>query len=257
MAPALNPPSLLGAKAIAGPTPPNLMDMRVAFNDRSEDESGFEVIARWSGGSSMTQLPPAPGSSTERQLHGVVPDVVPEREYRITMRSWKRRPDGSIDQSPESNERVSKMPKRVWPLPPSGSRSEAVTTAQYLLRHHGADIVVDGEYGPQTQSAVAAFNRANGLGGVLPGGHRVLGSATWEKLIVPVQRGSQGDPVRAVQSQLASRGMNVIVDGDFGSQTEAAVKTFQRQVWLTTGAGTGIVDAGTWSALVNGQPLPR
>jgi peptidoglycan hydrolase-like protein with peptidoglycan-binding domain len=50
--------------------------------------------------------------------------------------------------------------------------------------------------------------------------------------------------------------MNVIVDGNFGPQTKEAVKTFQRQVWLTTGAGTGIVIAETWSALVNGQPLP-
>lgn len=257
MAPALNPPYLNGADAIAGPIPPNLMDMLVSFDDRSEGESGFEIIARWSGGTAFTQLPPAPGS-TGTLLRGVVPDMAPEREYRITMRSWKWRPDGGIDQSPESNERVFKMPMRVWPLPSRESRSEAVTTVQYLLRHHGADIVVDGEYGPQTVSAVGAFNLANGEGGgAIPGSHRVLFASTWQKLIVPVQRGSQGDPVSAVQSQLVSRGMDVIVDGDFGPQTEAALKTFQGQVWLTTGAETGIVDVETWSALVNGQPLPR
>ena len=251
----MQPPNLTGATAIAGPTPPNLMNMRVSFEDNSADESGFEIIAHFSGGTSFTQLPPAPGTGTH--LQGVVPNIVPEREYRITMRSWRFLPDGSVDQSPKSNERVFKAPVRVWPTggTPTAIPHEAATTAQYLLRHHGADIVVDGDFGPQSRAAVAAFNHNHGIG-VSFGTRRQLFLRTWEALIVPVQQGSQGDPVSAVQSQLASRGMNVIVDGNFGPQTKEAVKTFQRQVWLTTGAGTGIVIAETWSALVNGQPLP-
>jgi type II secretory pathway component GspD/PulD (secretin) len=51
--------------------------------------------------------------------------------------------------------------------------------------------------------------------------------------------------------------MAVDVDEDFGMQTEEAVKVFQRRIWLTTGAGTGVVDASSWSALVNGQPVTR
>jgi peptidoglycan hydrolase-like protein with peptidoglycan-binding domain len=120
---------------------------------------------------------------------------------------------------------------------------------QYLLRQHGADVVVDGDYGPQTRAAVTAFNVANGIGkSALPGSQRVLLAATWEKLIVPVQQGSQGEAVRAVQSQLASRGMGVVVDGDFGPQTAQAVKTYQQQRGL---AADGIVSAAMWSALVN------
>src|SRR5262245_25605847 len=251
---ALNPPSLTGVEAIAGRTPPNLMDLRVSFDDHSAGESGFEVIASWSGGSVSTQLPPAPGS-TGTLLRGLIPDVEPARKYTITMRSSRRRPDGSIEQSDVSNPRVFQTPVRVWPLFSRGSQGEAVTTVQFLLRHHGADIVVDGDYGAQTESAVRAFNMSHGLSGTVHRGHLTV--HTWEQLIVPVQRNSQGDPGSAGQSQLSSRGVEVIVDGDFGPQTEDAVKRFQRQVWLTTGAGTGVVDAATWSALVNGQPLPR
>ncbi|MBV1856325.1 peptidoglycan-binding domain-containing protein [Catellatospora tritici] len=249
MAPVLNPPHLNSAQAIAGPTPPNLMDVLVSFDDHSEGESGYEIIANWIGGASFTQLPPVPGS-TATKVRGVIPNMVPLREYRVTVRSWAYQPGGfGVDYSPKSNERVLKMPVRVWPH--LRSDGEVVRTAQYLLRHHGADIVVDGVYGAQTKFAVRDFNNAHGEGNFI-----VLFASTWEKLIVPVQQGSQGDPVSAVQSQLASRGMDVVVDGDFGSQTEAAVKTFQLQVWSATGAQTGIVDAETWSALVNGQPLP-
>jgi peptidoglycan hydrolase-like protein with peptidoglycan-binding domain len=64
-----------------------------------------------------------------------------------------------------------------------------------------------------------------------------------------VRRGDQGDAVRAVQSQLASRGVDVAVDGDFGQQTERAVQSFQRAKGL---AVDGIVGPGTWAALVAG-----
>ncbi|MCI0642315.1 MAG: peptidoglycan-binding protein [Gemmataceae bacterium] len=249
----LTPPYLNGAEAIAGPTPPNLMDMRVSFDDRTEGESGFRIDFRWSGGSGWSFLPPAPGS-TGRLLTGVVPNMEPGVEYRITMRAWRWRPDGSVEDSPTSNERIYKMPVRFWHRPRRiGPRSEAVTTLQYLLRHHGADVAVDGEYGPQTQAAVRDFNRAIGITGLA---NSIVSSITWEKLIVTVQRGSQGDPVRAVQSQLAARGMDVVVDGDFGAQTENAVKTFFRQVFLV-GPGNGVVDVDMWSALVNGHPLAR
>ena len=36
-------------------------------------------------------------------------------------------------------------------------------TIQYLLRHHGAAIEVDGDFGPQTDAAVRSFQEATGL----------------------------------------------------------------------------------------------
>ena len=94
---------------------------------------------------------------------------------------------------------------------------------------------MDGDFGPETRAAVGTFNRANGLDSALGSGRTLLAS-TWEKLIVPVQSGSQGEAVRAVQSQLASRGMAVAVDGDFGPQTAQAVTAYKQQRGLGAGA---------------------
>jgi peptidoglycan hydrolase-like protein with peptidoglycan-binding domain len=140
----------------------------------------------------------------------------------------------------------------AWPLLSSGAQGENVRTVQYLLRQHGADVVVDGNFGPQTAAAVRAFNLAQGLhkSGASLGSGRTVMSSTWEKLIVPVQQGSRGEAVRAVQSQLAARGMAVAVDGDFGPQTAQAVTAYQQQRGL---AATGVVDALLWSMLVNGK----
>jgi peptidoglycan hydrolase-like protein with peptidoglycan-binding domain len=191
----------------------------------------------------MVAAVPGTGSTARRDIRGLKPGT----EYCFSVRAYKLA--GSYDWSAKSNERCITMPAIVWPLLSLGANGESVRTVQYLLRQHGADVVVDGDYGPQTRAAVTAFNVANGIGkSALPGSQRVLLSATWEKLIVPVQQGSQGEAVRAVQSQLASRGMGVVVDGDFGPQTAQAVKTYQQQRGL---AADGIVSAAMWSALVN------
>src|ERR1700737_4920122 len=42
-----------------------------------------------------------------------------------------------------------------------------------------------------------------------------------------VQNGSNGHPIRTLQFLLRARGHNLIIDGIFGSVTEAAVKAFQ------------------------------
>lgn len=121
-----------------------------------------------------------------------------------------------------------------------GAGGEKVTTIQYLLRHHGADIEVDGDFGPVTEQAVRGFQQAKGLDA-----DGVVGPQTWPALFVTVRRGDQGDAVRAAQSLLASRGVDV--DGDFGSRTEVAVQAFQRANGL---AADGIVGPPTWAALV-------
>jgi uncharacterized protein YkwD len=57
-----------------------------------------------------------------------------------------------------------------------GANGEAVKTIQYLLRHRGADIVVDGDFGSQTDDRVRAFQEANGL--IVDG---AVGPQTWPK----------------------------------------------------------------------------
>jgi Putative peptidoglycan binding domain len=62
-----------------------------------------------------------------------------------------------------------------------------------------------------------------------------------------VKSGSNGHPIKTLQHLLRARGQNVVVDGEFGPRTEAAVKTFQASHGL---AADGIVGPLTWAAVV-------
>lgn len=130
----------------------------------------------------------------------------------------------------------------------------AVTAVQYLLRHHGHDLQVDGDFGEQTDGAVRAFQAANGLD--VDG---VVGRETWQKLWVRPPAGRINDVARAVQTLLNRQGEALEVDGFFGPKTEAAVRAFQRAQGLID---DGIVGPNTWEALcarivhLNPRPLP-
>lgn len=63
---------------------------------------------------------------------------------------------------------------------------------------------------------------------------------------VPIQRGDAGTRVTVLQQALVAAGITVLVDGNFGAATEAAVRTFQTNNGLEA---TGIVDAATADAL--------
>ena len=79
----------------------------------------------------------------------------------------------------------------------------------------------------------------------------VVGPQTWPQLIIQVQQGSDGDAVRAVQSQIHGRGdgATIAVDGIFGSDTDDAVRAFQTLLGLSV---DGVVGEQTWNHLVNG-----
>jgi peptidoglycan hydrolase-like protein with peptidoglycan-binding domain len=62
-----------------------------------------------------------------------------------------------------------------------------------------------------------------------------------------VRRGDDRFPVRPLQRLLRARGHQIAVDGDFGPQTEQAVKTFQQNHGLTA---DGIVGPQTWPRLI-------
>jgi peptidoglycan hydrolase-like protein with peptidoglycan-binding domain len=111
-----------------------------------------------------------------------------------------------------------------------------VRKVQLLLRARGFDLVVDGDFGPETDGVVRAFQAAEGLS--VDG---VVGDQTWSELIVTVREGSTGDAVLAVQTQLP-----VADDGIFGPLTAAAVRQFQTQVGLDD---DGVVGPLTWRAL--------
>jgi len=135
----------------------------------------------------------------------------------------------------------------VWPLEQEGSTGEDVRTVQYLVTAQGHPTGVDGDFGPLTKAAVEAFQSSRGLGA-----DGIVGLQTWPQLIIPAQQGSTGDAVRAVQSQIHSRGdgaNQITVDGDFDSATNDAVQAFQTLLGLTA---DGIVGPVTWNYLVNG-----
>ncbi|UQN09108.1 N-acetylmuramoyl-L-alanine amidase [Deinococcus sp. QL22] len=132
---------------------------------------------------------------------------------------------------------------RVWPTTRTGQTGERVRSVQFLLRARGQGGSVDGNYGSGTGSLVSAFQTSVGL---TP--DALVGSATWEKLILTVRRGNTEDAVQAVQSQLRSRGFAVAVDGVFGAGTESAVQSFQSSQGL---GADGIAGPNTWVALVS------
>ncbi|WMT58763.1 peptidoglycan-binding domain-containing protein [Truepera radiovictrix] len=134
-------------------------------------------------------------------------------------------------------------PQATWPTVRRGDAGRTVVTVQYLLRHHGGNLSVDGSFGSATESAVRSFQSARNL--TVDG---VVGPSTWGALITVVRRGDNNNAVRAVQDQLANRyGYALAVDGVFGPATEAAVKSFQASWGL---AQDGVVGPSTWNALV-------
>jgi len=66
--------------------------------------------------------------------------------------------------------------------------------------------------------------------------------------------GATGEPVRRLQRALRrTPNLGLVVDGEFGPKTEAAVKDFQKGAGLTP---DGTVGPQTWAALPGGGPMP-
>jgi peptidoglycan hydrolase-like protein with peptidoglycan-binding domain len=143
-----------------------------------------------------------------------------------------------------------------WPLVRRGDQQHPVQTLQYLLRARGHTVTVDGIFGPNTESAVRAFQQEKNLS--VDG---IVGPNTWSALIVQVKQGSRGDAVRGVQEEFQFRNLSgdpskgLQVDGIFGPKTDAAVRGFQQALHadIPSVAVDGIVGPITWRALVSGM----
>jgi peptidoglycan hydrolase-like protein with peptidoglycan-binding domain len=132
--------------------------------------------------------------------------------------------------------------RNVWPLVKVGATNDTnfrVLPVQYLLRARDFDVEADGVYGPITGEAVRQFDSANRVTYV----STTVGNLTWPALIVPAGPGDSGDAVRAMQSVFPS----LAVDGSFGAETEAAVRSFQQMFGLIP---DGIAGPATWHLLV-------
>jgi peptidoglycan hydrolase-like protein with peptidoglycan-binding domain len=144
------------------------------------------------------------------------------------------------------------MPNSGQPTVQSGDSGESVKQAQRALRRTpNTTLVVDGMFGPLTEAATKEFQQRAGL--PVTG---IVDAATWEALPngnpMPVlSKGSKGDSVRCLQQILTSGAFGLWettpqgVDGDFGSNTDASVRAFQK--WARIGVD-GIVGQRTWDA---------
>ena len=100
---------------------------------------------------------------------------------------------------------------------------------RWLNDNFGAELDVDGGYGPLTNAALVralqtVLNREYGAQLAVDG---IFGRMT-KKSIVNLERGSRGDYVRVLQGVLICHGYDTGgFDGDFGGRTESAVRTFQ------------------------------
>jgi peptidoglycan hydrolase-like protein with peptidoglycan-binding domain len=154
---------------------------------------------------------------------------------------------------PRSNPRSKEvyMPNPGQPTISPGATGEAVRRLQRALRRTpNLGLIVDGVFGPATETAVKQFQQGAGL--VVDG---VVGPQTWAALpngapMPTLREGSTGAVVKSLQQVLANGAPGQwntspgAIDGTFGPATAASVKAFQ-----TWGAVVvdGIVGDQTWA----------
>lgn len=144
------------------------------------------------------------------------------------------------------------MANAGWPQVQIGDSGDAVKQAQRGLRRTpNTSLVVDGQFGPLTEAATKQFQEEAGL--PVTG---VVDEATWTLLpngspMPTLREGSEGDAVRALQTVLTNGAFGLWtvtpkgIDGEFGPNTAASVRAFQKWARLEEDA---IVGQKTWDA---------
>ncbi|MGW2250152.1 C40 family peptidase [Kitasatospora sp. NPDC001660] len=145
-----------------------------------------------------------------------------------------------------------------------GEADGCVTQLQLELNLTGAQITVDGQFGPATDTAVRTFQAGHALavdGIVGPATKSALDSAAAASRTVDLrtqcgdlQTGATGPCVTTLQTMLNKFGAGLTTDGQFGPATDTAVRNFQASHALTI---NGIVGTATKNALYGSTPTPR
>lgn len=131
--------------------------------------------------------------------------------------------------------------ERYYPLY-RGDQGTVVTALQELLAWRGIRTLADGDFGPATERSVRLWQAQQGL--TVTG---VVDDTTWASLLPTLSQGSDGDGVKVLQRMLNYWGYETVVDGDFGPETDAAVRAFQMGRGIPV---DGLVGPVTWSALL-------
>jgi peptidoglycan hydrolase-like protein with peptidoglycan-binding domain len=136
----------------------------------------------------------------------------------------------------------------TYPILRPGDRGRSVRTLQCSLNDVGVGpVVVDGFYGPQTKAAVKTIT--DGFEGEgAPDPYRI-NNGFWVLLFgrqLPdsnLALGAHGRAVVVLQRALRAAGGKVVVDGDFGAQTQRVVKAYQQE--MDVRPANGVVNSNT------------
>jgi peptidoglycan hydrolase-like protein with peptidoglycan-binding domain len=143
------------------------------------------------------------------------------------------------------------MPNPGQPTISAGASGDAVRRLQRALRRTpNLGMVVDGVFGPATETAVKEFQEGAGL--TVDG---IVGPQTWAALpngapMPTLREGSSGAVVGSLQQVLSNGASGAwttppgAIDGNFGPATAASVKAFQTWGGVTA---DGIVGDQTWA----------
>lgn len=129
-----------------------------------------------------------------------------------------------------------------WSRIDPGAAGKTVVAIQHLMTQRGYELVADGAYGPVSVGAVKRFQEAEGL---IADGQ--VGPQTWPHLVYTLREGHGGSHVRGLQVMLNKHSAGLQVDGDFGSVTRSAVRSYQSANRLYV---DGVAGPKTWEALV-------
>lgn len=159
------------------------------------------------------------------------------------------------------------LDKHIPTNAPAGGNQVTKDRQNWLNKARGAGLVVDGIEGPATKNAYKiyqSFLRSYGYMGAIDGIWGPGTQAAHAKYFAyrdsqnrpptpgraSISRGSKGQNVRDVQAKLKSSyplyAGKLVVDGDFGAATDAAVREFQKRSGLTV---DGIVGPATYKKL--------
>jgi peptidoglycan hydrolase-like protein with peptidoglycan-binding domain len=161
-------------------------------------------------------------------------------------------PDGAAIHAVQKDGCRRTLPR--YPILKPGARRPAVRTLQCSLNDVGVGpVAVDGFYGKQTRAAVSRIE--DGFEGDGPPHPGRINNGFWTILFgaqLPDRRlelGDHGRAVKVLQRALRAAGGDLVVDGDFGTQTKGVVQAYQREHGLST---TGRVGADTRFILAMG-----